>query len=64
MPYKVHVDYPKQCQDYYNINSIEYYQNYVYLRGEEKDVVVSLYNANLIEIEDMKNDSECRSNNL
>lgn len=62
--YKVHVDYPRSYEDFTNINRIERSKTYIYLYGKDNDIVVSLYNANYIKIEEEKDDNERRSNNL
>ena len=62
--YKVHVDYPRSCIDFININRIEHSKTYIYLFGKDNDVIISLYNANYVKIEEEKDDNERRSSNL
>lgn len=62
--YKVHVDYPRSYEDFTNINRIERSKAYIYLYGKDNDIIVSLYNANYVKIEEEKDDNERRSNNL
>jgi len=62
--YKVHVDYPRSCEDFTNINRIEHSKTYIYLYGKDNDIIVSLYNANYVKIEEEKDDNVRRGSNL